>query len=270
MVTLQRALVDQLRQLGIREGAVLVVHTSFKAVGPVEGGPLGLIDALRGALGDSGTLVMPSMSDDDDHPFEVAATPCRGMGIVADTFWREPGVLRSDHCASFSAVGPLARAITRPHPLAPPHGIDSPVGRVAALGGFVLLLGVGHSENTTLHLAESLAQVPYASAKYCTVVREGRPVRVDYEEQDHCCQNFQRVDPVLRARGLQVEGLVGRASARLVRASDVLCAALELLSADPCVFLHRHGEGCDECDLAWSSIATGAAGPDGDFDKGAR
>ncbi len=78
------------------------------------------------------------------------------------------------------------------------------------------------------------------------------------------------MDPVLRARGLQVEGMVGKASAGLVRASDVLCAALRLLSADPSVFLHRSWQGCDECDLAWSSIGTGAAGPDSDFDEGVR
>ena len=43
-------LVAQLRALGVREDGVLLVHTSFKAVGPLEGGPLGLINALRTAL----------------------------------------------------------------------------------------------------------------------------------------------------------------------------------------------------------------------------
>lgn len=103
--------IDQLRALGLPAGSVVVVHTSFKAVGPVEGGPLGLISALRTALGPEGTLVMPAMSDDDDHPFDVTTTPCRGMGVVADMFWRLPGVLRSDNISSFAAVGPLAPAI---------------------------------------------------------------------------------------------------------------------------------------------------------------
>lgn len=43
--------VDQLRALDVRPGGVLLVHTSFRAVRPIEGGPLGLIDALRSALG---------------------------------------------------------------------------------------------------------------------------------------------------------------------------------------------------------------------------
>ena len=251
----QLTLIAQLRQLGLREGAVVVVHTSFKAVGPVEGGPLGLIAALRSALGPAGTLVMPSMSDDDDHPFELTRTPCRGMGIVADTFWRLPGVLRSDHNAAFAAAGPLAAAITRPHPLAPPHGIDSPIGRVAALGGQVLLLGVGHSENTTLHLAEVMGEVPYRSRKSCMVMRAGVPVRVEYDENDHCCENFRQVDSPLREQGLQFEGMVGSGPARLSRSSDILRVALNLLSADSCAFLHRRGEGCGECELAWESCA---------------
>ena len=42
---------DQLRALGVEEGGVLLVHTSFRAIRPVEGGPLGLIEAIRDALG---------------------------------------------------------------------------------------------------------------------------------------------------------------------------------------------------------------------------
>ncbi|MGK3989420.1 AAC(3) family N-acetyltransferase [Sorangium sp. So ce136] len=35
-----------------------------------------------------------------------------------------------------------------PQPLSPPHGPDSPPGRVHELGGQVLLLGVTHAEST--------------------------------------------------------------------------------------------------------------------------
>ena len=251
------ALVAQLRALGLSATPVLVVHTAFRAVGPVEGGPLGLIAALREALSPDATLVLPSMSDDDDHPFDAATTPCASMGVVADTFWRQPGVVRSDNPASFAAIGPLASVITAPHPLAPPHGIDSPVGRACALGGSVLLLGVDHSANTTMHLAESMAGVPYRSRKFATVLRDGAPVSVPYEETDHCCENFQRVDAWLRERGLLMEGTVGYGAARLMRASDVVRVALGALRDDPCAFLHLRSSGCDECDEAWASIVSG-------------
>ncbi|MEM7356005.1 MAG: AAC(3) family N-acetyltransferase, partial [Acidobacteriota bacterium] len=60
----------QLVALGIEPGGVLVVHTAFSKVAPVAGGPVGLIRALREVVGPRGTLVMPSMTDDDDHPFD--------------------------------------------------------------------------------------------------------------------------------------------------------------------------------------------------------
>src|SRR5438552_1994108 len=89
-------LTEQLLALGVKPGGVLLVHTSFSRVAPVEGGPHGLIAALRDVVGSDGTLVMPSMSDDDDHPFDPERTACLGMGVVADNFWRIPDVLRSN------------------------------------------------------------------------------------------------------------------------------------------------------------------------------
>src|SRR5687768_15058749 len=112
------------------------------------------------------------------------------MGIVADTFWRMPGVLRSDSPHAFAAVGPHAREITAPHPVHIPHGIDSPVGRAYELDGQILLLGVGHDANTTMHLAENLAGVRYRLPAHAMILREGEAVRCDYDEVDHCCANF--------------------------------------------------------------------------------
>jgi aminoglycoside N3'-acetyltransferase len=83
-------LTEQLRELGLPAGSVLVVHSSFRAVGPVEDGPDGLIDALGEVLGPSGTLVMPSMTGSRHlEPYDPARTPTRNMGIVAETFWRK-------------------------------------------------------------------------------------------------------------------------------------------------------------------------------------
>lgn len=244
----------QLGALGVEEGGVLLVHTSFRAVRPVEGGPRGLIEALRAALGPDGTLVMPAWTGDDDR-FDPAATPAaEDLGVVADTFWRMPGVVRSGHPFAFAAAGPRAAEITSdPLPL-PPHIPASPVGRVHDLDGQVLLLGVNHDADTTLHLAELIADVPYRIPRYCTVVRDGRPVRIDYGENDHCCQRFALANGWLRERGVQREGRVGHADARLVRARDVVRVALEHLSRDPLLFLHPAGAGCEECDEARASV----------------
>jgi aminoglycoside 3-N-acetyltransferase len=246
-------LVQQLLALGVQRGGVLLVHTSFRAVRPVEGGPEGLIAALRDALGSDSTLVMPSMSDDDDHPFDPKTTPCLGMGIVADTFWRLPGVLRSDSPHAFAAAGPHAARITAPHPIAVPHGLDSPVGRVWELDGQVLLLGVGHDANTTIHLAENLAGVRYRRRKYATVLENGKPKRLEYAEIDHCTERFALLDGWLDEKGLQRSGTVGYATARITQSRDIVEAAVKRLRQDETLFLHPRGVD-DECDEARGSL----------------
>jgi aminoglycoside 3-N-acetyltransferase len=247
-------IVTQLEQIGVRPGGVLLVHTSFRAVRPVRGGPTALIEALRTALGRDGTLVMPSMTA-GDSVFDPRSTPTEAMGVVAELFWRQPGALRSTHPgASFAAAGPLAAQICREQPLSPPHGPDSPVGRVRDLDGQVLLLGVGHSENTTLHLAEAVAAVPYSVSHPCVVEVDGAPRTVMIPETDHCCTRFALADDWLRSRGLQREGKVGNASARLARSRDIVTVAVEHLAVDPLVFLCPPAARCVECDGARASI----------------
>lgn len=246
-------LLDQLRSLGVTPGGVLIVHTAFSKVRPVEAGVEGLIHALQTAVGPGGTLVMPSMADVDDEPFVPASTPCMGMGIVAQTFWQLPGVLRCDSPHSFAARGPRAAEITRPQRIEIPHGLDSPVGRAYQLDAQVLLLGVGHDSNTTIHLAENLAGVRYRRRVHSTVLVNGRPTRLDYSEVDHCCENFSMMDRWLEEGGAQRRGVVGRGTARLARSRDIVTAAIERLRDSETVFLHPPGV-CAECDDAWRSI----------------
>lgn len=243
----------QILLLGVQPGGVLLAHTAFSKVAPIEGGPPGLIEALRSALGPAGTLVMPSMSDDDDTPFDPAMTPCVGMGVAADTFWRIKGVLRSDSPHAFAATGPAAEEITAPHRPDVPHGMDSPVGRVYTLGGQLLLLGVGHDANTTIHLAENIAGVRYRRPKSLTLLKAGQPTRYDYSEIDHCCENFSLMDAWLETQGLQRRGAVGHGEARLVHSHDIVEVALDHLSQNETVFLHPAGV-CSECHEARASI----------------
>jgi aminoglycoside N3'-acetyltransferase len=86
--------------------------------------------------------------------------------------------------------------------------------------------------------------------RHCTVLRDGRPVRINYRENDHCCARFALADGWLRTRGLQSQGTVGSARARLARAQDIVAVAVEHLSRDPLLFLHPPEAGCAECDAA--------------------
>jgi aminoglycoside N3'-acetyltransferase len=193
------------------------------------------------------------MSDDDEYPFDSRRTPCLGMGVVADTFWRMRGVLRSDSPHAFAAVGPAAPLITADHPLDIPHGLNSPVGRVYELDGEVLMLGIGHDANTTIHLAEFLAGVRYRRPKSVMIIDAGQLARRFYDEIDHCCARFNLVDHWLDAERGQHRGPVGHGEARLARSRDVVATVISRLRADETVFLHEPGIDA-ECDEARESI----------------
>jgi aminoglycoside 3-N-acetyltransferase len=135
-----------------------------------------------------------------------------------------------------------------------PHGLDSPVGRIYELDGQVLLLGAEHDANTTIHLAENLAGVRYRRPKYATILIGGQPMRYDYGEIDHCCQNFNLMGRWLEAEGLERRGNVGHAEARLTRSRDIVELALGRLLENETVFLHAVGVDI-ECDEARESLA---------------
>jgi aminoglycoside 3-N-acetyltransferase len=87
--------------------------------------------------------------------YDPDLTPTRGMGSIPECFRKQRGTMRSGHPqTSFAARGPAAGEVVRGHSLDDGLGEHSPLARVYELGGRVLLLGVGHESNTSLHLAE--------------------------------------------------------------------------------------------------------------------
>jgi aminoglycoside N3'-acetyltransferase len=107
----------------------------------------------------------------------------------------------------------------------------------------MLLLGVGHDADTTIHLAEALAGV-----------RPSSPPEPDPREIDHCCARFNLMDPWLDAEHRQRRGTIGGGDARLVRSRHVVDVAIKHLREDENVFLHPRGIDA-ECDAARASIS---------------
>jgi len=202
-------------QRGVERDGVLLVHTSFRATRPVEGGPGGLIDALRDALGPEGTLVMPCWPGDDDVPFDPANTPAAAdLGVVAETFRRLPGVVRSDHPFSFAAIGPRRTHRRGTLPL-PPHGPrargDSP--HTSTAGHPAGVATTGHHAAP----AEGMAGVPYAVPNHCTVLEDGRSVRIDYGRTTTAARVRWRTVAGERAGKVEARGHATRASRALAR-----------------------------------------------------
>jgi aminoglycoside 3-N-acetyltransferase len=102
--------------------------------------------------------------------------------------------------------------------------LDSPVGRIYELDGSVLLLGAGHGSNTSLHLAEYLVDVDGTSRVDCfaPVQEEGLRHLAHYRDIDLDSDDFEDIGTAFEATGARKIGMVGNATARLMRQRDLV------------------------------------------------
>jgi aminoglycoside N3'-acetyltransferase len=152
--------------LGVPLGSGLIVHSSLKSFGFVEGGALSVIEALMEAVTDQGTIVMPSFNHatifEPGGPgiFDPHQTPTIN-GAIPDLFWRLPGVHRSlNPTHAFAAWGRHAQRYTQNHHRTLTMGKDSPLGMLWQDGGYGLLLGVDYAANTFHHVVETVSGAP--------------------------------------------------------------------------------------------------------------
>ena len=230
----------ELRELGLEPGSSVLVHSSLSRVGWVCGGAVAVLQALLAVLGPTGTVMVPThtaeLSDPSGWrnppvppdwwptiretmpPYEVATTPSLGMGALAELVRTWPGARRSAHPQfSFAALGPAAEQLTAGHGLQNGLGEDSPLARLYDLAGWVLLLGVGHDSNTSLHLAECRSGVRPVVELAAPVLIDGHRHWATWKDVDLYSEDFTALGAALDAAGLVKAGPVGKAVGRLMR-----------------------------------------------------
>lgn len=159
-------LMEDIKTIGITKGDIVIVHSSFKSLGELEYGAKTVVDAIFEVIGEDGTLVFPTLCQNDwknvyrnwhlDAPSDV--------GYLTNYFRKLPGALRSNQAThSVAAIGRDAAYITKTHGetgLIPgpfgdtPFAKDSPWEKLYELNAKILLIGVGSMYITLRHLAE--------------------------------------------------------------------------------------------------------------------
>ena len=245
-------IVDALRNIGLQKGDSVMVHTSLSKIGYVCGGAQAVIEALIESVGAKGTIMMPTQSwknldpEDGVHSdadetdwdrirenwpaYNKAITPTNTMGAVSEMFRSWPGSIRSDHPArSVAAWGKNAEYLTKGHDLSNIFGDASPIGKLYALDGKVLLIGVGYDKNTSIHLADVRAEYPgkHTCVEHSAVFENGKRVWKAYETLFVDGEDFKDIGAAFEAVHTVKTARLGGTVIKLMKQRELVDFAVE-------------------------------------------
>jgi aminoglycoside 3-N-acetyltransferase len=240
-------LARKLRELGIVEGDVVLVHSSYDAFAGFVGKPTDVIGVLEAAVSRRGVLMMPTIPftgtavEHVAHTpiFDVARTPSR-MGLLTELFRRSAGVVRSVHPTHAVAIwGDDAQALAAGHHTAKtPCGQGSPYAKLLERDGKVLLAGTDIASLTLYHtleeaLEDRLPASPFTSTDFRLPSRlsDGTTVVTItrlFEPAVSRRRNVAKIVPELKQRGQWHEARLGGLTLVLLRAREVRDAVFAL------------------------------------------
>jgi len=254
------SLAEQFATCGLAAGQTVLVHSSMSKMGWITGGPVAVIQALLRVLTPTGTLMMPTHTSANTDPthwqhppvpeswwpviqqyspaFDPAITPTREMGVIAELFRTWPGALRSAHpIGSFAALGPNAAYLTTNHELLDMFGENSPIGKLYELDGYVLLLGVNHENNTSLHLAEFRANWPgkHTNLEGTSMFVNGVRQWVEFDTLSLETDDFNQIGDSYEAQNLIPRHKVGQAEVRFMRQRPLIDYAVKWMESNRAV-----------------------------------
>ena len=221
----------QLAQMGIKPTDAVLIHTSMKAIGQVEGGPDGVIDAFCEYLTE-GLLLVPTHTWEEvtqDNPYYDVNASVPNIGIIPKTAaFRKDGFRSLHPTHSMWAWGRGAEEFVRGEENAlSPTPKDFCWDRVADVHAKILLIGVGNDKNTFIHSIEERLNLPdrISDKPYDITIKDnqGREVTHPFYQQ-YCSKTediswfFGMFEKPMVEMGVQTFGQFGDAKTSIVDA----------------------------------------------------
>lgn len=244
MLTFEK-LVEGFRALGVEEGDTLLVHSSYKSLGPVDGGPQMVIRALEAALGTDkdGTLIMPTFNFDFNKgaPWDVRTTPSK-MGVLTELVRTDPRAKRVFHpFYSFAVLGKHAEMLGSLR-YKSAYERNSVFGKLRDLDGKIMVIGLSYNNSMTFfHHIEQMEGVDYRYLKQFTgqVTDENGNTYTDTFEmlvRDVDKGVMTMVDPMgelMEKAGIVKIRKIGEADVKLMKANEVYEFTAREMKRDP-------------------------------------
>jgi len=231
------------QDVGLEQGDAALVHSSYKALGDVAGGPRTVVDALLGAVGEKGTIIMPTFNFDfcSGTPFDARSTPSH-MGVLTEIVRQDPRARRVEHpIYSFAVIGRRAsEAATIDDPSS--YGRDSLFGKLRDWGGKIMIIGLSYNESMTFfHHVEEMEGCHYRYMKSFTGDVTDTSGHTERRTVTMLVRDLDRgvvtaVDPMgelLERSGIITTRPIGDAVVRLMCARDVYEATAREMRREP-------------------------------------
>ena len=173
-------IVRAFQEVGVVPSDIVIIHSSLKSFGQVAGGSLSVIDAIKEAVTASGTVVFPTLVQQDFanayRNWNIDTSPS-DVGHISETFRLLPDSIRSDQAThSVAAWGSKAAEITGEHSAYGPRmgvfgdycfSYSSPWQKMYVQKAKIVFIGIDTVYNTFKHFAEySLVE------HYCSMIED--------------------------------------------------------------------------------------------------
>lgn len=250
MAYTKQSLKQDLAAMGLTGAETILIHSSMKSIGEVEGGADTVLDALMEYFA-QGLLLLPTHTwrfmDGGNTVFDVRNSPCC-VGILPELFRQRPGVIRSLHPThSMAAYGKdaaayLAGELETSTPCAPGGCYD----RLRTVHGKILLLGVTHARNTFIHSVDEVLNVPHRLTDKplkLTVVDEAGESHTAYmrrhynADQPHISEDFVKLEQAYLDCGAAQNTKLGDAKCILCDAEGLFRVTRHVLAPNPEAFV---------------------------------